>query len=363
MSTTTRRLQVGDKVRHVLGDTGTVIPVAEWPHKVPADWTDESMVIVRWDETPGRANLTQFTPWPRAEAEEYLSLVELEATVADGIAAVAAAKAPIIAELFGKTLAPQGEPADIAEDDGVHRASSQAGLASFVPAVAQPHRSCSVGTSEHPPHVFTTFDEEWRMVSCPGWTEEETEGDTPAVVQLDRDDAAAHLAADLRRLADLAESGLLDGHAWKLDFFVESPARVQAVVDQLGGTVHRYRASTDTVQAHAVGALVGSVKVVPIINTTHPWGDDADSDETWAALVQGGNVQPAPSAAEFQVGVRYMYDGMLVEATVIDGDRIEFRAVHDQEAIARGWFPTSYDTYEASMSIADFRSMVDGGAS
>lgn len=68
------------------------------------------------------------------------------------------------------------------------------------------------------------------------------------------------------------------------------------------------------------------------------------------------------SAPIYRVGDRYMYTGMLVEVTVIDraSDKIEFRAVHDQDAIDRGWFPTSDDTYEASSSIADFRRMADG---
>ncbi|GAB3167007.1 hypothetical protein GCM10027059_26940 [Myceligenerans halotolerans] len=168
----------------------------------------------------------------------------------------------------------------------------------------------------------------------------------------------AALAADLRRLAHLAESGLLDGEHIALDVHVDSAARVQVVVDALGGEVRRYRSHTETVQASTSGAYVGSVQVVALVNTDAPW--DSDSDETWAALVQDGAA--INGAVEFRVGDRYMYDGMLVEVTVIDGDQIEFRAVHDQEAIARSWFPTSYDTYEASMSIADFRTMVDGGS-
>lgn len=69
------------------------------------------------------------------------------------------------------------------------------------------------------------------------------------------------------------------------------------------------------------------------------------------------------SAAEFEVGVRYMYDGMLVEVTAINGPEIKFRAVHDQDAIDRGWLPMTYGAYEASTAVVTFRSMVDGGAS
>jgi hypothetical protein len=95
----------------------------------------------------------------------------------------------------------------------------------------------------------------------------------------------AKLASDLRRIARLAESGLLDGSAHDLSFHVENAASVQAVIDALGGQPRRYRSSTNTVQAHAAGALVGSVKVVPIVNTDTPWGEGANSDGAWAALV------------------------------------------------------------------------------
>lgn len=67
------------------------------------------------------------------------------------------------------------------------------------------------------------------------------------------------------------------------------------------------------------------------------------------------------SARQIRVGDRYMYVGMLVEVTVVDvdGDKIEFRAVHDQDAIDRGWFPTSYGAYEAASTLADFHKMIE----
>jgi hypothetical protein len=98
----------------------------------------------------------------------------------------------------------------------------------------------------------------------------------------------ATLGDDLRRVAELADTGLLDGTYIQFSFHTQDAARVQAVNDRLGGRVRRYRSSTGTVQAHNDGALVGSVSVIGVINTGALWGDDGGSDEVWAEIVRNG---------------------------------------------------------------------------
>lgn len=308
MHTTTRRLQVGDKVRQKSGTSGTIVPLSDWPVLHP--YTDEDVAIVRWDDLPHGVSVVgmegfRFSVFSRSSAEEFLTIVEPAPTLCEATVMVfdgvdSGELGPCDAPATGTRTSyngapfpacdehaePQGEPADIAEDDGVHRASSQAGAAVTV----SPRSDCNLGTTaEHKQHCYWSEDEDGTaiVVRCMGWTE--PEDDTPPLVQLDRDDAARHaLAADLHRLAELAESGLLDGRSINLGLHVDSAARVQAVVGVLGGEVRRYRSHTGTVQAHAKGAFVGSVEVQPLVNTDAPW--ESDSDETWAALVQNGGV-------------------------------------------------------------------------
>lgn len=306
MHTTTRRPGVGDKVRSRTGDRGTIVPLSDWPF--PHPYIDEDVAIVRWDDVPDCLSVAgmegfRFSVFSRSSAEEFLTIVERAPTLCEATVMVfdgvdSGELGPCDAPATGTRTSyngapfpacdehaePQGGPADIAEDDGVHRASSQAGAAVTV----SPRSDCNLGTTaEHKQHCYWSEDEDGTaiVVRCMGWTE--PEDDTPSLVQLDRDDAARHaLAADLRRLAELAESGLLDGRGCEFLLHFDDAASVQAIADALGGSVARYKSHKDTVQASVDGARVGSIKVKPIVNTDAPWG--SDSGETWAALVQNG---------------------------------------------------------------------------
>lgn len=162
MHTTTRRLQVGDKVRSRTGDLGTVVPLDEWPAHRPSSWTDENTVITHWTSGLVTAGMTgfDFSPFPRDVAEKILTLVELAPTLCqatvmafDGVDSgeLGPCEQPATGTRIGSDgapfpacdehAAPQGEPADIGEDDGVHRGSSQPALVQLDRNAAQPDPS------------------------------------------------------------------------------------------------------------------------------------------------------------------------------------------------------------------------------
>jgi len=58
--------------------------------------------------------------------------------------------------------------------------------------------------------------------------------------------------------------------------------------------------------------------------------------------------------AAIVVGEHYELDGVLVSVEASDEHEVVYRALNDQDAIDRGWWPTSYGAYEAMTTPASF---------
>lgn len=133
------------------------------------------------------------------------------------------------------------------------------------------------------------------------------------------------LGTTLRKLADLADAGILTSRSTSLDLHQNSEEEVRALAAILGGTVDEYQSHTDTVQVSARLRFDG-VDVVPMFRTERPW------------------VAPAPEPIFLEL------DGVVMKTTA-DNDGLADLLDYGWEQITReeamSWRPLDDDGTEA----------------
>jgi hypothetical protein len=86
------------------------------------------------------------------------------------------------------------------------------------------------------------------------------------------------LGDTLRRLADLADAGIIHGEA-SLDLHVGNEQAVRDIASTLGGAVSEYRSHCDTFQYSNHGTRVDSVRVTAMVATDRPWVEAPETEE------------------------------------------------------------------------------------